>query len=178
MVDNTKAILFDTFGTIVDWRGSIARMGAAAAQRKGIEGIDWDAFARAWRAGYFPGMAKVISGERPWMTLDAIHRERLDTILCDFGLDSAFSETEKADMNLFWHRLDPWPDSVPGLLRIRRDHLISPLSNGSLVLLSTMAKRAGLPWTLSCRRALSRPTSRTPPSTGEQSPFSILNPKR
>ncbi|MCP4315117.1 MAG: haloacid dehalogenase type II [Hyphomicrobiales bacterium] len=146
MVDHVKAILFDTFGTIVDWRGSIARMGEKLAQDKGIEGIDWDAFARAWRAGYVPGMAKVRSGEGPWMSVDAIHRERLETILTDFGLAGAFSDGEKAEINLFWHRLDPWPDSVPGLLRLKRDYLLSPLSNGSLVLLSTMAKRAGIPW--------------------------------
>lgn len=146
MTDGVRAILFDTFGTIVDWRGSIARMGAALAEKKGLEGIDWDSFARAWRAGYFPGMAKVISGERPWMSLDDIHRERLDVILDEFGLDGVFSENEKADINLFWHRLDPWPDSVPGLLQIKQSYLISPLSNGSLVLLSTMAKRAGIPW--------------------------------
>lgn len=146
MVDHVKAILFDTFGTIVDWRGSIARMGEALARSKGIDGTDWDAFARAWRAGYMPGMARVRNGERPWMSVDEIHRERLETILVDFSLDGVFSEAEKADINLFWHRLDPWPDSIPGLFRLKRDYLLSPLSNGSLVLLSTMAKRAGIPW--------------------------------
>lgn len=146
MADPVKAILFDTFGTIVDWRGSIARAGEVLGQNKKLEGIDWDAFARAWRAGYVPGMARVMSGERSWTTLDVIHRERLDAILCDFDLESAFSEAERADFNLVWHRLDPWPDSVPGLERIKQDYLISPLSNGSLVLLSSMAKRAGIPW--------------------------------
>jgi 2-haloacid dehalogenase len=143
---NVKVLLFDTFGTVSDWRGSITRMGERLAREKGIEGIDWEAFARAWRAGYRPGMARVQSGERPWTTVDVIHRERLEEILVDFGIADAFSEEEKADTNLFWHRLDPWPDSIPGLLRLKRKFLISPLSNGSIVLLSSMAKRAGLPW--------------------------------
>ncbi|WP_419907821.1 haloacid dehalogenase type II [Hoeflea sp.] len=146
MATSVKAILFDTFGTIADWRGSIARMGAQLAQRKRIEGVDWDAFARAWRAGYVPGMARVRSGERPWMALDDIHRERLDEILEEFEIADSFSDAERAEMNLFWHRLDPWPDCLPGLIRLKPDHLIGPLSNGSLVLLSNMAKRAGIPW--------------------------------
>ncbi|MEK9673734.1 MAG: haloacid dehalogenase type II [Rhodospirillaceae bacterium] len=144
--DRLKAVVFDTFGTISDWRGSITRMGEALAKEKGIMGVDWEAFARAWRAGYRPGLAKVISGEREWTPVDVIHRERLDVILAEFGIAEQFSEDERADMNLFWHRLDPWPDSVPGLLRIKKKFLISPLSNGSLMLLTSMAKRAGIPW--------------------------------
>ena len=96
MADTVKAILFDTFGTIVDWRGSIARTGEALGKEKKLEGIDWDAFARAWRAGYVPGMARVLSGERPWTTLDVIHRERLDTILAEFGIEGAFSDEERS----------------------------------------------------------------------------------
>ena len=143
---NIKAILFDTFGTVVDWRGSIARHGEALARQKDIDGVDWDAFARAWRAGYVPGMAKVRSGERPWTSIDAIHRERLEVILDEFGIADAFDDMEKADLNRIWHRLDPWPDAVPGLIRLRPHYLIAPLSNGSMTLLSTMAKRAGIPW--------------------------------
>ncbi len=143
---NLKAVVFDTFGTVSDWRGSITRMGEALARDKGIDGVDWEAFARSWRAGYRPGMAKVISGEREWTTVDVIHRERLEEILPQFGLGDTFTEDEKADINLFWHRLDPWPDSIPGLIRLKSKYLISPLSNGSLVLLASMAKRAGLPW--------------------------------
>jgi 2-haloacid dehalogenase len=145
-LENVRVIVFDTFGTVSDWRGSITRMGEQLAKKKGIEGIDWEAFARAWRAGYRPGLKRVISGERPWTSVDVIHRERLEEILVEFGIAERFSEAEMADMNLFWHRLDPWPDSIPGLLRLKRKHLISPLSNGSIVLLSSMAKRAGLPW--------------------------------
>jgi len=145
-LENVKVLLFDTFGTVSDWRGSIARMGERLAREKGIEGVDWEAFARAWRAGYRPGMARVQSGERPWTSVDVIHRERLEEILVEFGIAERFTDDEKADMNLFWHRLDPWPDSIPGLLRLKRKFLISPLSNGSIVLLASMAKRAGLPW--------------------------------
>lgn len=145
-LENVKVILFDTFGTIVDWRGSITRMGERLAAEKGITGADWEAFARAWRAGYHPGMAKIKSGERPWTTIDVIHRERLEEILPEFGLGEAFSDDEKADINLMWHRLDPWPDSVPGLRRLSANFLLSPLSNGSTVLLANMAKRAGIPW--------------------------------
>ena len=141
-----KAIVFDTFGTVTDWRGSITRMGEALARRKGIDGVDWEAFARAWRAGYRPGLKKVIDGERPWTPVDIIHRERLEEILPQFGMDGVFSEDEKADINLFWHRLSPWPDSIPGLLRLKRKFMIGPLSNGSLWLLSSMAKNAGIPW--------------------------------
>ena len=141
-----KAIVFDTFGTVSDWRGSITRMGEALARKKGVTGVDWEAFARAWRAGYRPGLKAVIAGKRPWTPVDVIHRERLEEILPQFGLDGVFSEDEKADINLFWHRIDPWPDSIPGLLRLKKKFLIGPLSNGSLMLLTSMAKRAGIPW--------------------------------
>lgn len=142
---SVKAIVCDTFGTIVDWRSSIAAEAAKVAARHGIDGFDADGFARAWRAGYRPGMARVTSGLRPWVPVDVIHRERLDEILPQFGLGQ-LGDAERDDLNLAWHRLNPWPDSVPGLLRLRRKYLIAPLSNGSLVLLSSMAKRAGIPW--------------------------------
>jgi len=143
---NVKVLLFDTFGTVVDWRGSITRKGEHLARDKGIDGVDWEAFARAWRAGYIPGMARVQSGERPWTAIDVIHRERLDEIVAEFGIAQALSEPDLTAMNLWWHQLDPWPDSVPGLVRLKRGYLISTLSNGSVICLSSMAKRAGLPW--------------------------------
>ncbi|MEM9063722.1 MAG: haloacid dehalogenase type II [Pseudomonadota bacterium] len=133
-------------GTVVDWRGSVARQAARATREKGIETFDADAFARAWRAGYFPGMAPVISGERPWTPIDVIHRERLDVILQEFGVAGRFDETDRRDLNLAWHRLDPWPDSIPGLRRLAQKFIIGPLSNGSTPLLVNMAKRAGIPW--------------------------------
>ena len=141
-----KALLFDTFGTVVDWRGSVARMIERAVAAKGLDPIDGDAFARAWRAGYRPGMAKVISGERGWTPIDVIHRERLEVILQDFGLADHFDEAARVDLTLSWHRLDPWPDSVPGLRRLSQKCVIGPLSNGSTMLLANMAKRAGIPW--------------------------------
>jgi len=144
--ENVKVLLFDTFGTISDWRGSIARKGQRLARDKGIENVDWEAFARAWRAGYKPGMARVQSGERPWTPIDVIHRERLDEIIAEFGMDDALDESERQAMNLWWHQLDPWPDSIPGLTRLKTGFMIAPLSNGSLILLTAMAKRAGLPW--------------------------------
>jgi len=159
---NVKALLFDTFGTVVDWRGSVTRMGERLGARKGIEGVDWEAFARAWRAGYRPGMAPVISGQRPWTPLDVIHRERLEEILVTFGISEHFSEDEKSDINLMWHRLDPWPDSIPGLLRLKRNYIIGPLSNGATQLLVNMAKRAGLPWDLILSSDITRAYKRDP----------------
>ena len=143
---HVKALLFDTFGTIVDWRGSIMRHGARFAAREAIDGVDWQAFALAWRAGYQPGMEKVRSGERGWTTIDTIHRERLDEILIDFDIADRVDEAKRVEMNLWWHQLDPWPDSVPGLRRLAGKYIIGPLSNGSTPLLVNMAKRAGIPW--------------------------------
>lgn len=140
-----KVVLFDTFGTIVDWRTSITKEITTIAARKGLTDFDGDAFARAWRAGYAPGMAAVTAGKRPFVSIDVIHRERLDAILPAFGL-SLLTESERADLNNAWHRLSPWPDSCAGLARIKAKFMIGPLSNGSLLLLAHMAKRAGLPW--------------------------------
>jgi 2-haloacid dehalogenase len=161
-LQSVKALVFDTFGTVVDWRGSVTRMGERLAAKKAIEGVDWEAFARAWRAGYRPGMAPVISGERPWTPIDVIHREILDRILAAFGIADRFDEAERADMNLMWHRLDPWPDSIPGLLRLRQTHIISPLSNGATQLLVNMAKRAGIPWDLILSSDVTRAYKRDP----------------
>ena len=145
-IKNAKVLLFDTFGTVVDWRGSISRKGFALARKKTLPEVDWDAFARAWRAGYRPGMARVQSGEVPWTSIDAIHRDRLDQILVEFGLDKKIAEEERQLMNLWWHQLDPWPDCVPGLARLQTKYLLGTLSNGSIIGLSSMAKRARLPW--------------------------------
>ena len=144
-MNKIKALLFDTFGTVVDWRGSVARMTERAVRKHGRE-IDGDAFARAWRAGYRPGMKPVIEGKRPWTPIDVIHRERLDVILEEFEIADLFDEDARVDLNLSWHRLDPWPDSVPGLRRLSRNYLIGPLSNGGTILLANMAKRAAIPW--------------------------------
>lgn len=140
-----KAILFDVFGTVVDWRTSVADEGRAMAKRQGIEGIDWDAFADAWRAGYHPAMDRIRLGEQPWTTNDRLHRERLDEILDEFGI-TGLDEDEREEFNCAWHRLTPWPDSVLGLALLKSRYTIGTLSNGSYFLLANMAKHSGLPW--------------------------------
>ncbi len=138
------ALVFDIFGTVVDWRSSLIREGQALQQRLGLV-ADWPQLADAWRAGYQPAMQRVARGELPWTNIDALHRMTLDELLPRFGLE-ALPEAERDHLNRAWHRLSPWPDSVPGLTRLRRRHVISTLSNGNVALLVNMAKRAGLPW--------------------------------
>lgn len=140
MAAPVKVLAFDIFGTVVDWHGSIVR-----EMRERHPQVDGDAFARAWRAGYKPAMARVASGELGWTLIDDLHRMILDGILSQFGLDH-LGEAERAELNRVWHRLDPWPDSVAGLSRLKRNHVICTLSNGNIGLLTHMAKRAGLPW--------------------------------
>lgn len=139
-----KALTFDVFGTVVDWRGSISREGEAINRAKGLT-VDWPRFADAWRDQYQPSMDRVRRGEIPWTNLDALHRESLDRLLVEFRIDG-LTEAEKADLNRVWHRLDPWPDAVEGLTRLRRRYTLATLSNGNVALLTDMAKRAGLPW--------------------------------
>ncbi len=139
-----KALVFDVFGTVVDWRGSIIREGRLLGRRKRIR-ADWAAFADAWRAGYKPAMARVRSGELPWTKIDDLHRMILDGLLPRFGLDK-LSEEERADLNRAWHRLKPWPDARAGLTKLKRRHVIATLSNGNVALLVNMAKHARLPW--------------------------------
>lgn len=143
-IDQVKALIFDTYGTTVDWRGSIMAEVEALADKKGLP-VQTEAFALAWRGGYQPKMGEIRSGARPWTDNDVLQRERLDEILSDFGLDS-LSEAERADFSLVWHRLKPWPDSVPGLTRMKTRYILAPLSNGSFACLTKMAKHSGLPW--------------------------------
>jgi 2-haloacid dehalogenase len=133
-------LAFDIFGTVVDWHGSIVREMARMHPA-----VDGDAFALAWRAGYQPAMARVMSGELGWTLIDDLHRMILDDILPRFGL-AHLDEEARRHLNRVWHRLDPWPDSVEGLLRLKRRYILCTLSNGNLGLLTRMAKRAGLPW--------------------------------
>ena len=144
LADTVKALTFDVFGTVVDWRSSIARECARVGEAKDIS-ADWEAFADDWRAGYGPSMDRVRSGELPWTTIDKLHRMVLDELLEKFEITD-LSEDEKDDLNRAWHRLDPWPDSVEGLARLRGKFVIATLSNGNVALLTNMAKRAGLPW--------------------------------
>jgi 2-haloacid dehalogenase len=139
-----KALVFDVFGTVVDWRTSVTAEVLEVAKAKKVD-IDAAKFADAWRAGYGPSMSRVRSGELPWTRLDALHRMTLDRILGDFGITS-LSETEKDHLNRAWHRLKPWPDSVEGLTRLKKQFIIAPLSNGNIALITEMAKHAGLPW--------------------------------
>ncbi len=140
-----KAVIFDTYGTVVDWRSSISRESIAAAKSIGLSDFDGDAFADAWRAGYHPKMKEVRDGLRPWTTNDVLHRERLEDIIPDFGLQG-LDEQARADLNRAWHRLNPWPDSVPGITRLKSKFIVSTFSNGSFGLLVNMAKNAGIPW--------------------------------
>jgi 2-haloacid dehalogenase len=139
-----KALVFDTFGTVVDWRTSVARDVQELAKRKGVT-VDAVKFADAWRAGYGPSMNRVRAGDLPWTKLDALHRMTLDRILVDFNI-AGLSDSEKDALNRAWHRLRPWPDAVAGLTRMKKKFIIAPLSNGNISLMTELAKHSGLPW--------------------------------
>ena len=135
-----EVLAFDIFGTVVDWYGSIAR-----EIRTAHPAVDADAFALAWRAGYQPAMRRVMAGELPWTLIDDLHRMILEEVLVQFGL-THLDEPARADLNRVWHRLDPWPDVVQGLTRLKERFVLCTLSNGNLNLLTRLSKRAGLPW--------------------------------
>lgn len=140
-----RALLFDVFGTCVDWRSGVIREGEAFGRAHGLRGVEWPRFADAWRARYQPQMEEVRSGRRPWTRLDDLHRESLDAVLREFGLAGLPAE-DLDEFTRVWHRLDPWPDVVEGLTRLRTRYIIAPHSNGNVALLLHMAKRAALPW--------------------------------
>ena len=139
-----SALTFDVFGTVVDWRTSVIREGEAFGKPRKLS-VDWGKFADAWRGLYQPAMEEVRSGRRPWAKLDELHRESLVRLLGDFGIIGV-SPAEIDHLNHAWHRLDPWPDAVPGLTRLKRRFTLATLSNGNIALMVDMAKRAGLPW--------------------------------
>lgn len=139
-----KALTFDVFGTVVDWRSSIIHEGSRINREKGLN-VDWAGFADAWRGMYQPALSQVRNGDRPWANLDQLHRESLETLAHKFGLES-FGQSELNDLNRVWHRLTPWPDSIEGLLRMKQKFILATLSNGNIALLVNMARRAGLPW--------------------------------
>jgi 2-haloacid dehalogenase len=141
---SVKALVFDVFGTIVDWRGSIIEEGKAWGKAKKID-IDWAAFADRWRAGYGPAMNRVRTGELPWTKLDDLHRMILEQLLKEFKIEG-LTEEEKDHWNRIWHRLRPWPDSVAGLTRLKKKYVIAPLSNGNIALMTDMARNSSLPW--------------------------------
>ena len=141
--DDVRVLAFDVFGTVVDWRGTIAREVDALGLGPGLDGA---AFATAWRNRYQPALKRIRDGERPWTKLDVLHRENLDATLEAFGIGARLDETARRALNLVWHRLDPWPEAVAGLTRLKTRYTITPLSNGNVGLLTAMAKRAALPW--------------------------------
>jgi 2-haloacid dehalogenase len=138
-----KALAFDIFGTVVDWRSSVADEGAALGARLGVA-LDWARLADDWRAGYQPAMAQVRQRELPWTTIDGLHRRILDRLLAERGLD--WPEELRREFNLVWHRLRPWPDVPAGLARLKPRFVLATLSNGNVSLLVEMARRASLPW--------------------------------
>ncbi len=140
-----KALVFDVFGTVVDWRNSIARESEQILMPLVDGPIDWHAFADSWRAKYQPAMEKVRRGDMEWVKLDDLHRANLIDLLADYGI-AGLTESQIDDLNFAWHRLDPWPDAVAGLARLKSRYIIATLSNGNVALIVNMAKRAGLPW--------------------------------
>lgn len=143
-VSEVKALAFDVFGTVVDYRSTILREGAALNADKGLT-VDWGRFADAWRGRYRPSMDRVMRGELPWTNLDGLHRMALDELLAEFDVTS-LSERERDHLNHVWHRLEPWPDAVAGLTRLKTKYTLGTLSNGNVALLVDMAKHSALPW--------------------------------
>jgi 2-haloacid dehalogenase len=143
-MQNVKALFFDVFGTLVDWRSSIAREAQAILGPLGHT-LDWPAFADAWRAEYDPAMQLVRSGAIGFCKLDVLHRRNLDIVLPRFGVNK-LDEAAAQHLNLAWHRLDAWPDTSPGLYRLKKKFAIAPVSNGNISLMVALARRNNLPW--------------------------------
>jgi len=139
-----RALFFDVFGTLVDWREGVAREAKAALSQRGYA-LDWLAFADAWRGEYQGAMDAVRSGRRPFCKLDVLHRENLDQILPRFDA-AGLGEEERRALNLAWHKLDAWPDVAPGMARLKRRYLLAPLSNGNISLMVDLARRNSFPW--------------------------------
>ncbi len=143
-MDELKAILFDTFGSVVDWRGSLIAELSEFGRSRGLA-VDWTAFADAWRGAYKPSMDRVRNGKQPWTVLDQLHRASLEQLVAQFAI-TGLDEADLHHLTRVWHRLHPWPDSVAGLTRLKRKFIIGPLSNGNTALMVNLAKFAGLPW--------------------------------
>jgi 2-haloacid dehalogenase len=139
-----KALFFDVFGTLVDWRTSIAREAETLLKPLGYA-LDWPAFADGWRGEYQGAMEEVRTGRIPFCKLDLLHRRNLEITLRRFGVTS-LGEEQKVALNLAWHRLDAWPDVPRGLARLKRNHLLAPVSNGNISLMVDLARRNDLPW--------------------------------
>lgn len=146
-LSDIKALVFDVFGTVVDWRSSLIAEFTAWEKSRGLS-VDWTALVDAWRQAYMPAMDEVRKlSERDYLPLDTLHRQSLDRLVVQFGI-TGLTEADLQYLNTGWHRLKPWPDSVAGLARLKTKFIISPLSNGNVALLTNMAKAAGLPWDL------------------------------
>ena len=139
-----RALLFDVFGTVVDWRGSIAKEGARLGAEWGLD-LDWTAFADRWRSLYQPAMERIRSGAEPWANLDSLHRRNLAETLAHFGVEGLTPERFE-HLNKAWHRLDPWPDSAEGLARLKRGYIVAAQSNGNVSLMVDLARHGGLVW--------------------------------
>jgi 2-haloacid dehalogenase len=140
-----RALVFDTFGTVVDWRSSVIKAGQKLSREIGQD-IDWAAFAEEWRrVGYHEQIAKIRRGEAPYETTDVFMMHKLEELIPKYGL-TALNDQQVEWLHKVWHRLEPWPDAVEGLTRLRKKYVIATLSNGNVALLVNMAKRAGLPW--------------------------------
>lgn len=147
ITSDLHALVFDVFGTLVDWRSGVISCVAEFSDKFELGSVDPAAFADTWRSHYAPSMAEIRSGRRPFVRLDILHRENLDKTMAHFGVDvSRLPADQMNELNLVWHRLDPWPDVVAGLARLKTRYIIAPLSNGNIRLMLDMAKRAGLPW--------------------------------
>ena len=145
MVDEVKALIFDVFGTVVDWRSSIARIAGDFAAKNGVPPANWDQFARDWRGLYQPSMQRVRSGELPFTKLDTLHRMNIEAIAGQYGFGD-LSSNKLDELNLAWHQLTPWPDSVEGLTLLKSKFIIGTHSNGNIALMVNMAKNGSLPW--------------------------------
>jgi 2-haloacid dehalogenase len=143
-VTPTRALTFDVFGTVVDWRSTVIEEGEALGARTGVR-ADWAAVADAWRSRYRPAMARVTRGELPWQDFDELHRLTLDEVVEELGI-AGLSEAERARFTTVWHRLRPWPDARPGLARLAERFTLATLSNGTEAMLREIAERAGLPF--------------------------------
>lgn len=143
-LEGVKALVFDVFGTCVDWRSGVARDAERILTPLGYT-LDWRALADAWRALYQPTMEEVRSGRQPYVALDVLHRRMLDRIRPQFGLQTLDPKVAD-DLNLAWHRLDTWPDVLPGFARLKRKFLLAPCSNGNIALMVDIARRNGIPW--------------------------------
>lgn len=143
-IKDVKVVVFDTFGTVVDWRGSIIRDLSAWGRKEGIQ-ADWTVLADRWRLEYEPEKNRVRNGEIGWTNLDELHAHALEKVAAEVGIKN-LSRSQMQHVNSVWHRLDGWPDAIDGLTRLKRKYVIGPLSNGNVALLVNMAKHAGLPW--------------------------------